>query len=160
MFSNGWWFQILGTCNEHICSWWFRCPLCKGMKIIVVHNEQEFSLSTFVSHFKFPNLFLLFLLILKRCQKVFKTFLCCFNAWYEMFATTLQQLWFQWADQSMTFSISSVKSHRQHGQSAGYHWQPAAMRCILNPGLLLVLSCKVQKNHWFIFLSTSGSLFR
>ena len=36
----------------------------------------------------------------------------------------------------------------------------AAMHCILNPALLLVLSCNVQKNHWFIFLSTSGSLLQ
>ena len=50
------------------------------VKELDVHNEQEFSLSTCVARFKFPNLFLLFLLILKRCQKFFKTFLCCFNA--------------------------------------------------------------------------------
>ena len=49
------------------------------IKELDVHNEQEFSLSTFAACFKFPNLFLLFLLILKCCQKVFKTFLGCFN---------------------------------------------------------------------------------
>ena len=46
-------------------------------KIIVVYGEQEFSFSTFAAHFKFPNLFLLFLLNLKRFQKVFKTSLGC-----------------------------------------------------------------------------------
>ena len=36
----------------------------KRVKELVVHSEQEFSFSTFAAHFKFPNLFLLFLLIL------------------------------------------------------------------------------------------------
>ena len=50
----------------------------KHVKQLVVYSEQElFSFSTFAAHFKFPNLFLLFLLILKRFQKVFKTFLGC-----------------------------------------------------------------------------------
>ena len=72
-----------------------------------------FSFSTFAACFKFPNLFFLFLLILKCLQKVFKTFLGFFTVWYEMFTTTLQQLRFQWAAQGMTFSISSVKSRWQ-----------------------------------------------
>ena len=45
----------------------------------------------------------LFLLSLKCFQTVFKAFLGCFIVWYEMFTTTLQKLWSQWADQSMTF---------------------------------------------------------
>ena len=36
-----------------------------------------FSFSTFEAHFKFPNLFLLFLLIIKHFQKVSNTFLGC-----------------------------------------------------------------------------------
>ena len=67
------------------------------------------SFLTFAECFKFPNLFFLFLFILKCFQKVFKTFLGFFTVWYEMFTTTLQQLRFQWAAQSMTFSISLVK---------------------------------------------------
>ena len=55
----------------------------------------------------------LFLLSLKCFQTVFKAFLGCFIVWYEMFTTTLQKLWSQWADQSMTYSISPVKSHQQ-----------------------------------------------
>ena len=50
-------------------------------------------------------------LILKCFQKVFKKFLAFFIVWYEMFTTSLQQ--FQFANQSMTFSISLVTSHRQ-----------------------------------------------
>ena len=71
------------------------------------------SFLTFAECFKFPNLFFLFLFILKCFQKVFKTFLGFFTVWYEMFTTTLQQLRFQWAAQSMTFSISLVKSRQQ-----------------------------------------------
>ena len=51
--------------------------LNKRVKQLVVYGEQEFSFSTFAAHFKFSNLFLLFLLILKHFQKVFKTFLGC-----------------------------------------------------------------------------------
>ena len=36
----------------------------KPVKELVVHSEQEFSFSTFAARFKFPILFLLFLLIL------------------------------------------------------------------------------------------------
>ena len=74
---------------------------------------QKFSFLTFAAHFKFWNLFLLFLLILRHFQKVLKTFLGCYIVWYEMFTTASQGLRFQLADQSMTFSISSVKRRRQ-----------------------------------------------
>ena len=48
---------------------------CKIIIILCCDGEQEFSFSTFAARIKFPNLFLLFLLILKRFQKVFKSFL-------------------------------------------------------------------------------------
>ena len=44
-------------------------------KKIVNHGEQEFSFSTLAAPFNFPNLFLLFLLILKCFQKFQKCFL-------------------------------------------------------------------------------------
>ena len=84
---------------------------CKIIIILSCDSEQEFSFSTFVARIKFPNLFLLFLLILKCFQKVFKKFLACFIVWYEMFTTSLQQ--FQFANQSMTFPTSLETSHRQ-----------------------------------------------
>ena len=70
--------------------------LNKCIKELIIYREQEFSFTTFAAHFKFPNLFLLFLLILKRFQKAFKTFLGCFMVWYEMFTTTLQYFNFSW----------------------------------------------------------------
>ena len=84
---------------------------CKIIIILCCDGEQEFSFSTFAARIKFPNLFLLFLLILKRFQKVFKKFLACFIVCYQMFTTSLQQ--FQFANQSMTFSTSLVTSHWQ-----------------------------------------------
>ena len=48
--------------------------LNKCIKELVVHVEQEFSFSTFAAHFKCPNLFLLFLNILKGLKKFFKHF--------------------------------------------------------------------------------------
>ena len=90
---------------------------------LVIHSEQEFSFSTFAAWFKFPNLILLFLLILKCFQKVFQMFRCWFIVWYEMFTTTLPRLQFQLADQSMAFSISLVKVTGKCGQSAGCYFE-------------------------------------
>ena len=60
-------------------------------------NMQKFSFLTLAARFKFWNLFLLFLLILRHFQKVLKTFLGCYIVWYEMFTTALRWLWFQLA---------------------------------------------------------------
>ena len=99
---------IFCTYNLHVSH------LNKHVKeFIVVHIEQEILLFNFCS-INFQTIFYsLFLLILKCFQTVFKAFLGCFIVLYEMFTTTLQKLWSQWADQSMTFSISPVKSHWQ-----------------------------------------------
>ena len=43
--------------------------LNKRAKKLVIHAEQEFSFSTLAAPFNYPNLFLLFLLILKCFQK-------------------------------------------------------------------------------------------
>ena len=76
-------------------------------------NILKFSFLTFAARFKFWNLILLSLFILRHFQKVLKTFLGCCIVWYEMFTAALQWLRFRLADQSMTFSTSSVKRRRQ-----------------------------------------------
>ena len=35
VFGNGWWFQILGTPNEHICSWLFCHPLLANHRMFI-----------------------------------------------------------------------------------------------------------------------------
>ena len=67
--------------------------LNKRVKQLVVYGEQEFSFSTFAAHFKFPNLFPLFLLILKHFQNVFKCFLAVYcliwNVYYNITASLI-----------------------------------------------------------------------
>ena len=97
--------------------------LNKCIKELIIYSEQEFSFTTFAAHFKFPNLLLLFLLILKRFQKAFKTFLGCFMVWYEMFTTTLQYFNFSWPIKAWHFLFLWWNFAGKCGQSAGH---PAA----------------------------------
>ena len=69
--------------------------LKRACLLFTVKKNSPFQLLQHALNFQ---MFLLFLLILKHIQKVFKTFLGYFFVWYEMFTTTL----FQLADQSMT----------------------------------------------------------
>ena len=92
-------------------------------RLLIIYSEQEFSFTTFAAHFKFPNLLLLFLLILKRFQKAFKTFLGCFMVWYEMFTTTLQYFNFSWPIKAWHFLFLWWNFAGKCGQSAGH---PAA----------------------------------
>ena len=60
------------TCRNinDVTQWFVKTNLCftveKHVKELVVHGEREFSFSTFATRFKFPKLFLLFLLTVKR----------------------------------------------------------------------------------------------
>ena len=58
--------------------------LNKQVKKSVVDGEQEFSFSTFAARFEFPNLFLVFLLILKRFWAAVK-----FNVYNNITATSI-----------------------------------------------------------------------
>ena len=80
--------------NATVCLDKLACFMLEQMRkiiILVLYGEQEFSFSFFAACFKFPNLFLLLLLILKCFPKVFKAFLGCLirNVYYNITATSI-----------------------------------------------------------------------
>lgn len=91
---------------------------------LVIHGEKEICFSSFAAHFEFPSLWV-FTRFKSFPKHFFKTFRGCFVVWYKIFTPTLQQLRFQLADQSITLSISLIKSCQQVCQSAA---------AVLNPG--------------------------
>ena len=96
--QNKFWWKVQkhkGS-NATVCLDKLACfmleQMCKTI-LLVIYGEQEFSFSTIAAHFKFPILFLLFLLILKHFQKVFKCFLAVYcliwNVYYNITASLI-----------------------------------------------------------------------